>query len=95
MKIKYIGKEFTEVFGLSFKPGEVMDVTDEYAIEKLRFNPQFEAADAKDKPKKGEAPKAVVPGDDLKQATERALLERSATVNKEILADIERKKREG
>lgn len=95
MKIKYVGTGYTEVFGLSFKPGETQDVADEYAAEKLRFNPQFESVDAKDKPKGTDAPKAITPSDGLKKAVEKALIEQAANVNKEILADIERKKREG
>jgi len=95
MKIKYVGREYTEVFGLAFKPGETLDVTDPFAIEKLRFNPQFEASDAKDKPKDGDKPKAITPGDELKRLVEQNMLERMAETNKAILTDIDRKKREG
>jgi hypothetical protein len=91
MKIKYTGDEFTEVFGLSWKPGETLDVSDEYASEKLRFNPRFEAAETKDRPKKGEAPKTGVPSDALAVTRERI----TEAVNRQIIADIERKKREG
>lgn len=95
MKIKYKGKEYTEVFGLAFKPGETLEVEDAFAIEKLRFHPMFEAADGKDKPKDGDKPKAVTPTEELKRLTEQQMLERMADTNKAILTDIERKKREG
>ena len=96
MKIKYIGSErYVETFGLSFKAGEVVDVTDEYAAEKLRFNPQFEAVDGKEKPKAGDKPKALTPGDDLKKTVEKSILDQSAKVTEQILKDIERKKKEG
>lgn len=91
MKIKYIGSDVTEVFGLIFKPGETIDVTDAYASEKLRFNPRFEVVDAKDKAKKGDTPQLIQPSEALTSARDRITEE----TNKTIMADIERKKREG
>jgi hypothetical protein len=61
MKFKYVGDEFTEVFGIQWKPGDTQDVASAYAANKLRFHPMFEAADAKDKPKAGDKPAAMVP----------------------------------
>lgn len=91
MKIKYIGKEFTEVFGLAFKPGETLEVTDPYAAEKLARNPNFKGPDeATNGP-----PKALTPTDALVRLTEKARADQMAAVNQAIISDIERKKREG
>lgn len=46
MKFKFKGDAdtpFAEVFGLSWKAGDVQDVTDAHAIKKLKNHPQFEA----------------------------------------------------
>lgn len=84
MKIKYIGTEFTEVFGQSWKPGETQDVPSAYAANKLRSNPLFEAVDAKDKPKDGDKPAVLVPENGL-DATRQKVIE---TTNRIIAEQI-------
>lgn len=90
MKVKYIGKDFTEVFGLAFKPNETVDVSDPFAIAKLSRNPLF-------KPEKEPEglPAAISPTPELVRLAEQERVEKMAEVNRTILADIERKKREG
>lgn len=48
MRFMYVGDEpETVVFGITFKPGEPVEVTDEYAIRKLSANHLFVSDEGK------------------------------------------------
>ena len=57
MKFMYIGEGETEAFGIKFKAGEAVDVTDETAIRKLKHNHLFTHNEEPEAPKAEEAPK--------------------------------------
>jgi hypothetical protein len=84
MKFKYTGDEFTEVFGLQWKTGETQDVASEYAANKLKFHPLFEPADAKDKPKAGDVPKALKPELGLDVTVQKVIQRTNAVISAEI-----------
>lgn len=46
MKFKFIGTQYSEVFGLQWRPGDTHDVTDAHAIGKLTTHPMFQAVTA-------------------------------------------------
>ena len=51
MKFMYIGEGETEAFGIKFKAGEAVDVTDETAIRTLKHNHPFTHSEAPAAPK--------------------------------------------
>jgi hypothetical protein len=71
MKFMYLGEGSTTVFGLTFKAGEAVEVTDAHAIKKLTANnlfahndePEASAPKVEDQPKRmGRPPKAKTDG---------------------------------
>lgn len=70
MRFMFLGEGSTTVFGLTFKAGEAVEVTDEHAIKKLTHNQFFASdeapeADATEQPKRrGRPPKVRTDGED-------------------------------
>lgn len=62
MKFMYVGEGTTEAFGIVFNAGEPVEVTDEYAIRKLKAHHLFThdetpAPVEPEKPRRGRKPK--------------------------------------
>jgi hypothetical protein len=69
MRFMYLGEGTVEMFGLTFKAGEPVEVTDEHAIKKLTHNQFFTsdeapASDAVEAPKRRGRPPKVTNGTD-------------------------------
>jgi len=59
MKFMYLGEGSTTIFGHTFKSGEAVEVTDEYAIRKLKQMTTLFAHNEQTQPAKSEEPAPV------------------------------------
>lgn len=91
MQFRYIGEEYSEIFGFKWMSGTVHDVTDEHAVKKLSGSALFEAVTDVAKPRAPEPePVLVDEFDDLpdeEPVAEPAPKKKGGRSRKEVVID--------